>query len=257
MYLLDFNNFNNFNDFGSGSSNKRDKLEIGDSGKSRGEERSDARQDTVYGNRFRRGRNRGGRNTGGIGRGFKVIANILFWLFLVLVLYLLNLNYGWVDLDFNKKMTQEEGYATLINSTKEVHRDAGINSGVVEEMDEVYETNNIFDGSTSLQLQDSVYLVYPYTLTESDELFNLFIESYGEDVPVYPVGIENIREDIGYNYLEYYDENRFSEPHFIMYSHVTGEENEPIGIYFEEDLGNVVSDFNEALSNNKNKDEWR
>lgn len=248
--------FNNFDDFGS-SGNRREKLEIGDSGKSRGEEKGNNRQDAVYGNRWKRGRNRGGRNTGGMGRGFKVIANILFWAFLLLVIYLLNLNYNFVDLDFNKKMTQEEGYATLINSTKEVHRDAGINSGMVEELDEVYEKNNIFDGSTALQLQDSVYIVYPYTLSESDELFNLFIESYGEDVPVYPVSIEEISQDIGYNYLEYHDEARFSQPHFIMYSHVTGEENEPIGIYFEEDLGNVISDFNEELANNQTKDEWR
>lgn len=252
---MDFNNFDNFGSNSSGS--RREKLEIGESGRTKGEEkrlRPERGNSRGFGNRNRH------RNSGG-GRGqgfFKIIANILFWGFMIFVLYLLNLNYGWVDLSSNKKLTQEEGMSTLLNATKEVHRDAGINSGVVEELDAVYENNNIFDGTTAFQMQDSVYLVYAYTLEpEKDELFNLFIESYGSDVPVYPVSIESLGADIGYNALGYEDSNRFEEPHFIMFSHVTGDENEPIGIYFEDELSGVITDFNSQKLENENKDEWR
>lgn len=248
---MDFNNFNN-NNYSS-----REKLEIGESGKSRGEEKAEKQRDRDLSNRRRRGRGmRGRRGNSNTSISFKLIGTIIFWVFMLFVLFALNSHYKWVDLDFNQKLSMEEGYTEFVNTTKDAHHSAGVNSGMVEERGSVYQDNTIYDGSGVLQLQEDIYLLYVYTLDEGkDELFNLFIESYGEEVPVYTAYTQEITKDVGYNYLGENTDRTLEDPHFIMYEHVNGAENEPLEIYYEEDLEYLIPEFNENSLRHQEEDE--
>lgn len=247
---MDFNNFDN-NNFSS-----REKLEIGESGKSLGDERKEKKREKELKGRGRRGSGMRGRRGDKTELSFKLLGTIAFWVFMVFVLFALNARFDWVSLDFNQKMSMEEGYTSFVNSTKDVHNDAGVNSGMVEERDEIYQNNAVYDGSGVMQLQDDVYLLYVYTLDrDKDELFNLFVESYGSDVPVYTALTDEVTQDVGYNTLDENTNRTLEDPHFIMYEHVNGGENIPLKLYYEEDLENVIRDFNENYLRHQDEEE--
>lgn len=252
-------NSNRFNSYGGGT---RERLEIDDRGKSGEERGSNERGRGVglngRGNNGRGSRFRGGRGSNTVkGKGKGLILFLIVILGLIVLLYI-NSEKGFVNLKDIVNVSQEEGVTHLINSTKKLNREAQINSGYAEELPEVYETNNIFDGYGALTLGDKVYLVYVYTLdSEKDELFNLFIESYGKDIPVYPVDINELNYDLGYGLLDHEDSKRFEEPHFIMYKRVSGEESEPVGIYYEDALGVVTDDFNHYRELYESENGWK
>lgn len=247
-------NGNRFNSYGGGT---RERLEIDDRGKS-GEERVGSNErGRVRGNTVGGGRYRGRRGNNNSGKGKGLILFLIVVLSIIVLLYI-NSEKGFINFKDMVNVSQEEGVTHLINSTKKLNRDAQINSGYTEELPEVYETNNIFDGYGALTLGDKVYIVYVYTLdSEKDELFNLFIESYGKDIPVYPVDINEVNYDLGYGLLDHEDTKRFEEPHFIMYKRVSGEDSEPVGIYYEDALGVVTDDFNHYREVYESENGWK
>lgn len=245
---MDFNNFNSgFNSSGS----SRDRLEITDSGKSRGEEKEEKRKERMARNFGHSSSSRGRSFGSGDGRGKKVIGTIIFWCFVLFVLFSLNLKYNWIDLSATPlKLSQQEGLNSMLDSAKDLKEQKDVVAGVDKELPDIYKKNNIHDGASAFSQTEDEYLIYVYSGDENlDKEFNRFIKIYEKDVKIYRLGLNESRVEFSFNDNKYL-ENKY-KPHFILIDRLDADEQVEEGYYFEDNLGSVIEDVNKLKQRQK------
>lgn len=243
---MDFGDFNNFN----AKTNSRDKLEITDTGNSRAEEKEKKekeRQIQRFGN--------GGRNHRGSyndGNGFKIITKIIFWLFLLFVVFLLNLKYDWVTLEkMPLKLSQEEGVGNMLDTVKDIKEQKDIAAGVDKELPEVYKKNNIHDGVNAFKKADDEYLIYVYSgVPELDKELNRFVKTYENDVKIYKLDMNKSVVEFSFKDTKYLN-NFYQKPYFVLIDRLESNSQVEEGYYFEDNLGSIIEDVNKLKQRQK------
>lgn len=241
---MDFNNFN------SGGSS-RDRLEITDSGKSRGEEREEKRKQKMSRNFGHSGSSRGKSFGSSDGGGKKVFGTIIFWCFVLFVMFSLNLKYNWVEFKSTPlKMSQQEGLNSMLDSAKDLKEQKDVVAGVEKDLPDIYKKNNIHDGASAFSQTDDEYLIYVYSGDETlDKEFNRFVRTYEKDVKIYRLGLDKSTVEFSFDDEKYLN-NKY-KPHFILIDRLGTDEQIEEGYYFEDNLGSIIEDVNKLKQRQK------